>query len=447
MPFWEDSHGAHPSVGYLAGTPTTDFQKARPTEEDLYQEAYEDDHPGGYITTAAGLQRQTHPTSDVVDLMDSDCASDEEREKSHPFGVNEVVVREGLRRPQASPRYNLLARSFAQNTVPDRINLEQPLSDIEDWNDDEDDDDPTFQPPLKVARRVTEDHSTSIRRLQPPRKASNTGKTSSSAISLTENPGLLPPSIGGSGLVRPWRRDKKPRLRDAVGSNPFNAASVKPRKQASINRRRATNASSAEPIDLSGGETSAPQASTAGKEQQDSGRATIAAASRRFGTTDVQQYRDMFLNQRNDIQGGSGVGMGGFAFMSASGRQPPGHNHEPLNDTVEDFQDNDSFSRVSGGRRTGQSRRVSRSGGTKRSTSGRRGGGKTSRGRGRRRGRAGRGRGRSRGGGTRYNTSNRRGSGDGGVWGAENSGGWQVSEAFTREDAEMDLIGGSEITF
>ncbi len=344
---------------------------------------------------------------DCILLLDSDSDGGE---GNHPgiqtkqMSLQPPNIHSGLRTVQKSPRFNIASRAFPKRRLaavidPDAIALDDISEDDWDWDE-------TYRPSQKVARRVTEDQTMRIRQHRPRRVGTTenppTNAISSGALSAAADQAEHESFVGLSGLARPWRRNQKPRIRDATASNPFNAASV---------------------------------ASVRNPQQQ---YLPFPTGPERFGTLSIVQQRQNLQKQRNDIHGGSGVGVAGFTFRDNG-------SHAREEKASDDMDDNEyDERRAIPTRRPSQkstikngaaSRKKVRSGGaikTKKGAGGR-GGGST---RGRARGRGTRGRS-SRGG--------RQASGD--VWEDGNKGGWKVSEAFTREDPAMQHIGGAEISF
>jgi hypothetical protein len=387
------------------------------TEEELYNGAFGETNGRPIASTSNG--------ANFVVLVDSDSDDDGDTRSNHPMRPTEAsLVHSGLRTERRSPRFNIVSRAFPKRQDGTaRAARDQPASDIEDFSD-EDNYNGTYRPSRKVARRVTEDHSTRLRQ-QRPRRLATMGNTSTTAIPIDDSldataPNNMEdnssaPSTGASGLARPWRRSQKPRLRDAVASNPFNAGSVAPRR----------------------------------KMQQQP--LAFPPPPGRFGTSTVDGHRQRIQDQRNDIHGGSGVGAGGFAYVD-------NRKHDDNNDGDESIDRYDSDGGQPAPRRAtrkpaakktaARGRKKGRGGGAakktsrKKKTGGKRGGGS-----GRGRGRKGSGGGRGSWGGQRRGNAGGGGGAGGGVWGDDNDGGHQVSEAFTREDPAMQNIGGAEIVF
>lgn len=401
------------------------------TEEELYNDAFcEETYE--YVAASSRTARREY-----VVLDDSDSDDDSDRQNYPARLVQAPLVHSGLRTAQRSPRFNIVSRTFPkpQRAASSRARGRPTAttSDIEDFSD-EDDCDQAYRPNQKVARRVTEDHGTKLRQ-QRPRRSATIGNTTATALAVEDDsidataPGIVQGgahATGASGLARPWRRTQKPRLRDAVASNPLNAASVAPKR----------------------------------KLQQQSLPFPTQGSLGRFGTSTIGEQRQRIQNQRNDIHGGSGVGAGGFAYVD--NRKHGDDDSDKDEDSDEERQPAATAQRQTTNRRkpatkkTASSRRRkrTRSAGAKKATTTskkRTTGGKTGGGSGRGRGRGGGRRGGSGGrgswgGGGRGRSAGGSGGG-GGVWGDGNEGNWQVSEAFTREDPAMQHVGGAEIVF
>jgi hypothetical protein len=424
------------------------------SEEELFQATFD-------IEDLPRQQQQTFQHDDLVDL--SLDASDDEVQPTFARMPAPVHVHEGLRTEPKAPRFNIAARAFltSPHLQPSRLQV-PPLGGLAGQDDGSDiieefPDDSTTRRRLfttSTARRVTEDHSHNIRQHQQQQQTNHSSRRISEdhghnmrhqqqqqtnhSTTMSHDPPSARAAVAVASyhqpaksistanstcnLPRPWEAStttaRRRRLRDAT-ANPSNARSIVAKRTTSVAAPRqqqhpATNT------------TSLQQASADLWFRQPPTNTSTATTHSNVGTI------------RNDLQGGSGVGAGGYSLQSSQRQQ-----QDQVDDEV-------SASTTTKSRGKARSKKASTTTSRKRSksTTTAAGGAKKKRGGwgGKRRGKK---KGGARGGASNFKRGGNRGaagsSGEG-VWGSETVT-WQPPPSNSRQDSTLQHVGGAEITF
>ena len=363
-----------PSVMTTRSTTDITLDRRLPNENDLFEAAFDaDDH-----------QSITKYYNDTTDSVVNLCFDDsEEDDPGHTIKQTAAATAAhyGLRAPPKSPRFNVAARGFAKphpffQTKNPAIDIE---SDIEVFSDDE-----TDHSRRRKARRVTEDHS-----LRMQERCSTDTRTGGrhSLDSPATNP-LLEPSKSWT-LKRPWPSNTRRRLRDATASNPAFAASVR--------SNRTTETSENDKFEHAGSSLWYKR---------------HGASSDKASTSQIS---------RNDLSGGSGVGVGSFTFAEGGSSE-----------TIDGSGDIPGSAKPSGSRRA-RSKRGTSSKPKQRRWGSQRRKGKSANGKRTRRG--------------AYQKAGGRRAANGwnneGVWGSSQ----MSARSFAGEDPALRNVGGAEISF
>ena len=322
-------------------------------------------------------QNHIETPDNYVDL----CSDTEDEESQQEVnGRTTKIVRNGLRVEQKSPKFNVLSRAFAKVAGRGRAeHTNDSISDIEDFSCDED---PCYRRPSPSS--VSEQHSiqigTNLMATPSVHNHSMAGNSKHTRGELT--------TIRREKAPRPWKNiSQRPRLRDAIGSNPLFAASV---AQAQTEENRAK-------LPL---------------------QRTSSNVWFKRRASPARNEEEMPATYRNDLLGGSGVGTGFFTF---SKKQRGG---APRDSTEKNPKESKSRSnRKSQPRKTTRRRR--------RRTSKKQ---------------AKNWKGRTRNGCFSQTSAHRNTGRQQGAWGS-NDNQWHTAPPSAKEDPVVGLVGGAEITF